>query len=195
MDKYLTDALNQLAAYKGTEIALIEGRGFLTIIVISLLTSLFISALYLYFYENRSTGSRIHRSFPLLGVSVTTLFVCIQFSLPLSLGLLGALSIVRFRTPIKEPEEIGFIMLVIAASIACAKHLCANRYAIKIRFPGSQIRWRVGDIGAHLNGSRPHRPYLPPKSARLPFQPWLEFGPIAGRFFQFLPIGCPSCVD
>ena len=120
MDKYLTDALNQLAAYKGTEIALIEGRGFLTIILISLLTSLFISALYLYFYENRSTGSRIHRSFPLLGVSVTTLFVCIQFSLPLSLGLLGALSIVRFRTPIKEPEEIGFIMLVIAASIACA---------------------------------------------------------------------------
>ena len=38
----------------------------------------------------------------------------------MSLGLLGALSIVRFRTPIKEPEEIGFIMLVIAASIATA---------------------------------------------------------------------------
>jgi len=34
--------------------------------------------------------------------------------------LLGALSIVRFRTPIKEPEEIGFIMLVIAASISIA---------------------------------------------------------------------------
>jgi hypothetical protein len=34
--------------------------------------------------------------------------------------LLGALSIVRFRTPVKEPEEIGFIMLVIAASLACA---------------------------------------------------------------------------
>ena len=33
---------------------------------------------------------------------------------------MGALSIVRFRTPIKEPEEIGFIMLVIAAALACA---------------------------------------------------------------------------
>ena len=62
----------------------------------------------------------MHRSFPLLGISVTAIFVCIQFSLPLSLGLLGALSIVRFRTPIKEPEEIGFIVLVIATSIACA---------------------------------------------------------------------------
>ncbi|NNE35577.1 MAG: DUF4956 domain-containing protein, partial [Rhodothermales bacterium] len=36
------------------------------------------------------------------------------------LGLLGALSIIRFRTPIKEPEEVGFIMLVIACSVICA---------------------------------------------------------------------------
>ena len=62
----------------------------------------------------------MHRAFPLLGISITAIFVTIQFSLPLSLGLLGALSIVRFRTPIKEPEEIGFIMLVIAVSIATA---------------------------------------------------------------------------
>ena len=72
------------------------------------------------FYQNRATGGQINRAFPLLGIAITTLFVSIQFSLPLSLGLLGALSIVRFRTPIKEPEEIGFLMLVIASSIAIA---------------------------------------------------------------------------
>ena len=93
---------------------------FLALILISLVVSLFLSFLYLTFYKNRATGSQIHRSFPLLGISITTIFICIQFSLPLSLGLLGALSIVRFRTPIKEPEEIGFIMVVIAASICCA---------------------------------------------------------------------------
>lgn len=93
---------------------------FVALVFISLIISLFISYLYLAFYKNRATGSQIHRAFPLLGVSITTIFICIQFSLPLSLGLLGALSIVRFRTPIKEPEEIGFIMLVIAASICCA---------------------------------------------------------------------------
>jgi hypothetical protein len=73
-----------------------------------------------HFYSNRATGSQVHRAFPLLGISITAIFVTIQFSLPLSLGLLGALSIVRFRTPIKEPEEIGFIMLVISISIAVA---------------------------------------------------------------------------
>ena len=93
---------------------------FLTLMFISLLSSLFISFLYTTFYSRRATGSHVHLSFPLLGISITAIFVTIQFSLPLSLGLLGALSIVRFRTPIKEPEEIGFIMLVVASSLSCA---------------------------------------------------------------------------
>jgi hypothetical protein len=93
---------------------------FLMLMAISMLSSLFIAYLYVHFYSNRATGSQVHRAFPLLGISITAIFVTIQFSLPLSLGLLGALSIVRFRTPIKEPEEIGFIMLVIAVSIATA---------------------------------------------------------------------------
>src|SRR5919112_5394286 len=93
---------------------------FIFLMVTSLAGSLLASYLYLQFYSSRATGSQVYRAFPLLGLSITAIFVCIQFSLPLSLGLLGALSIVRFRTPIKEPEEIGFIMLVIAASLACA---------------------------------------------------------------------------
>jgi Domain of unknown function (DUF4956) len=93
---------------------------FVFLLAVSLAGSLAASWLYLRFYSSRATGSQVHRAFPLLGLSITAIFICIQFSLPLSLGLLGALSIVRFRTPIKEPEEIGFIMLVIAASIATA---------------------------------------------------------------------------
>jgi len=93
---------------------------FLMVMTISLLCALFISYLYVRFYKSRATGSHIYRTFPLLGISITAIFITIQFSLPLSLGLLGALSIVRFRTPIKEPEEIGFIMLVVATSLCCA---------------------------------------------------------------------------
>ncbi len=89
-------------------------------LLISLVSSFFISSLYLYFYGNNTTGSQIHRAFPMLGLSITGIFISIQFSLPLSLGLLGALSIIRFRTPIKEPEEVGFIMLVISTSLGIA---------------------------------------------------------------------------
>ncbi len=93
---------------------------FLVALLVSLTASFVASGFYRFFYESRATGSQVHRAFPLLGVSITTLFIGVQLSIPLSLGLLGALSIIRFRTPIKEPEEIGFIMLVIAASISSA---------------------------------------------------------------------------
>ena len=93
---------------------------FIFVISASLLAAFAISSLYTYFFTARATGSQVNRAFPLLSISITVIFITIQFSLPLSLGLLGALSIVRFRTPIKEPEEIGFIMLVIASSLSCA---------------------------------------------------------------------------
>ena len=35
----------------------------------------------------------------------------------LSLGLIGALSIVRFRAPIKEPEELAYIFMAVAVGI------------------------------------------------------------------------------
>ena len=116
--------LNELVAALGgagtTGAQQIGPAAFVVLMAASLVSSFVISYLYVYFFTNRATGSQVHRAFPLLGISITAIFVCIQFSLPLSLGLLGALSIVRFRTPIKEPEEIGFIMLVIALSIAIA---------------------------------------------------------------------------
>lgn len=102
---------------KMAEIGLIP---FFYILLSSLLVSLFISHLYVRFYGVKGTGSTIHRAFPLLGVAITAIFVSLQFSIPLSLGLLGALSIVRFRTPIKDPQEVGFILLVIASSLCCA---------------------------------------------------------------------------
>ena len=76
--------------------------------------------LYAYFYGNLHIGAGVNRTFLLGGPAITALFVGVQFSLPLSLGLLGALSFVRFRTPVKDPAEIGFLLLLIASSIGAA---------------------------------------------------------------------------
>jgi hypothetical protein len=113
----LTEVFSRLSNQEMAEIGVLP---FLFLLAISAAAAMFVSLLYTYFYSSRSTGSEIQRAFPILGISITAIFICIQFSLPLSLGLLGALSIVRFRTPVKEPEEIGFIMLVIATSLASA---------------------------------------------------------------------------
>lgn len=52
-------------------------------------------------------------------ISVTTLLIIsvVKVSLELSLGLVGALSIIRFRTPIKEPEELGYLFVAIALGV------------------------------------------------------------------------------
>ena len=71
--------------------------GFMFALGLSALVGVIISALYQMFYENRATGAQVHRSFLLMAPSITALFIAIQFSLPLSLGLLGALSVIRFR--------------------------------------------------------------------------------------------------
>jgi hypothetical protein len=109
--------IQQLMRSPGVQVSIPD---FLLALALSVVSALVISVLYQLFYENRATGSQIHRSFLLIAPSITALFIAIQFSLPLSLGLIGALTIIRFRTPIKEPEEVAFIMLVIAASIVCA---------------------------------------------------------------------------
>ena len=50
----------------------------------------------------------------LIIVSTTTMLIIsiVKSSLALSLGLVGALSIIRFRTAIKEPEELSYISLL-----------------------------------------------------------------------------------
>lgn len=116
----MEELLLSLSGFGSSKMEDIGYLPFLYLMLISLFSSMFISYLYIKFYSVRATGSQVHRAFPLIGISITAIFISIQFSLPLSLGLLGALSIVRFRTPIKEPEEIGFIMLVVASSLCCA---------------------------------------------------------------------------
>lgn len=114
------EALQKIAGFVRDPNVTIDTGAFIFALFLSLVVSLLVAYLYRAFYEDRSTGAQVHRSFVLLGPSITALFIAIQFSLPLSLGLLGALSVIRFRTPIKEPEEVGFIMLLCACSIVIA---------------------------------------------------------------------------
>ena len=120
MFERLRYGLEQLSRMDLADVNARDWLPLLAVLLVSALSALTLSLLYALLFERRATGSDVHRAFPLLGVAITAIFICLQNSLPMSLGLLGALSIVRFRTPIKEPEEIGFLMALIATSICCA---------------------------------------------------------------------------
>jgi len=97
-------------------------------IAASLVASIVVYLMYHLFYGSRNIGAGVDRTFLIGGPAITALFLGIQSSIPLSLGLLGALSFVRFRTPVKDPAEIGFLLLLIACSIGAA----TSTYAIMI---------------------------------------------------------------
>lgn len=59
-------------------------------------------------------------NFLLFSVAIYLIITTIKSSLALSLGLVGALSIIRFRTAIKEPEQIIFLLGLTAISISLA---------------------------------------------------------------------------
>jgi hypothetical protein len=60
------------------------------------------------------------KDFPLYSLAIFTIIMVIQSSLALSLGLVGALSIIRFRTAIKEPEQLIYLLMATGSAIGTA---------------------------------------------------------------------------
>jgi uncharacterized membrane protein YhiD involved in acid resistance len=90
-------------------------------IVLNLILCMLLVSLISWYYKkfSQSLGGKTHIGsvLPLIGLTVFLVIVVVKSSLALSLGLVGALSIVRFRTPIKEPEELGYLFLTIAVGL------------------------------------------------------------------------------
>tara|TARA_B110001452_G_scaffold266019_1_gene271881 strand:- start:881 stop:1561 length:681 start_codon:yes stop_codon:yes gene_type:complete len=91
------------------------------LIIVSLIFCAITSFLLMYVYRNKSNSlsSKIQISpiIPLLSLITFLVILIVKSSLALSLGLVGALSVIRFRTPIKEPEDLAFLFLAIAIGI------------------------------------------------------------------------------
>ncbi|MEE9543152.1 MAG: DUF4956 domain-containing protein [Thermodesulfobacteriota bacterium] len=109
------DSFLELMKSTSGEFGLLE---FFVSVFFSLIAGIICMLLYrVYFHMSFDRNESLTKSFVIIAPSISAVFWAIQYSLPLSLGLLGALSFVRFRTPIKKPEDIGFILLVIALSL------------------------------------------------------------------------------
>ena len=69
------------------------------------------------FGSTLSNRSEFAQVFPFILLTIILIITVVKSSLALSLGLVGALSIVRFRTPIKEPEELAYLFMAIAMGL------------------------------------------------------------------------------
>lgn len=91
--------------------------GFVLSLGLAALLGTLLGQAYIRFGQSLSNLRLFARNFLLLAVTTTLIISIIKSSLALSLGLVGALSIVRFRAAIKEPEELAFLFLAISVGL------------------------------------------------------------------------------
>ena len=111
--------------------AFLEGFAGTTITSVSVITALGVTALLgLYIFAvyrllTRKTFYNKNFNISLVGVAMITaaIIVTIQSSVVLSLGMVGALSIVRFRTAVKDPMDLMFLFWAISTGIICGAGL------------------------------------------------------------------------
>lgn len=88
--------------------------------IVTLILSLIIKYSYNKYSLSVSNKSLTSSLFPFFSIAIFVIVVTIKSSLVLSLGLVGALSIIRFRTAVKEPEQLVYYLMLTAISISTA---------------------------------------------------------------------------
>ena len=90
----------------------------LLILISSTLAGFIIRYIFFKYGESMSSKRGFGNTILLLTISVASLIAVVKSSLALSLGLVGALSVVRFRTAVKEPYNLAFLLLSICIGIS-----------------------------------------------------------------------------
>ena len=93
------------------------------IIAVSFLLGLLICLVYRLSYRGVLFSRSFCVSLLAMDVITTLIIMSVTSNVVLSLGMVGALSIVRFRTAIKDPLDIAFLYYSIAAGIMCGANL------------------------------------------------------------------------
>ena len=88
----------------------------LNVIVVTIL-SLILKKFYITYGRSVSNRSKFSNNFIPLALGTLLIITVIGSSVALSLGLVGALSIVRFRAAIKDPEELIYLFLIIGLGL------------------------------------------------------------------------------
>lgn len=108
---FLNDIANQFGSGESSIV------DFLINMLITIILSYIIGIVYSKYGNSLSNRKKLIQTFVLISVTVMLVISIVKSSLALSLGLVGALSIVRFRTAIKEPEELVYFFVAIALGL------------------------------------------------------------------------------
>ena len=119
--------MNIIDAIKNSVLEQFNGSISVEMILISLLVSFVISLFIVFVYKKTFSGVVYNKTIVMTIVMiamVTSMVIrTINSNISLSLGMVGALSIIRFRTAIKEPMDTAFLFWAIVSGIMCGAGL------------------------------------------------------------------------
>ena len=137
-----------------------QGNTFQTdVFVINLLlavfTSFILSRVYIYWGGSLSNRRKFAANFMLVTITTTFIILVVRSSVALSLGLVGALSIIRFRAAIKEPEELAYLFFAISLGIGLGDNqravtLITLAVVVVIIGLARLLRQTQADVNLHL---------------------------------------------
>lgn len=105
-ENYLTQAQSQISSIE-----------FIINLILTALTAYILKKVYVRFGQSLSNRMSFGNIFVPISMTTMVIITVVKSSLALSLGLVGALSIVRFRAAIKEPEELVYLFICIAIGL------------------------------------------------------------------------------
>ncbi len=109
---------NQLEEFFLNSNIQIDFGNFITAIILSAILAYLVKFVYVRISNSLNDKEHFSEIFVPLAIITTLVITVVKFSLALSLGLVGALSIVRFRAAIKEPEELVYLFFIIGIGLA-----------------------------------------------------------------------------
>lgn len=106
-----------LAEFFSSQPGSIELQTFAINLLLAAIAAFILSLVYIHWGSSLSNRRVFAANFMLLTMTTTSIILVVRSSVALSLGLVGALSIVRFRAAVKEPEELAYLFLAIGLGI------------------------------------------------------------------------------
>lgn len=90
---------------------------------VAFVLSIYIFFVYRYNSKSQFYSKDFNKTLATMGVITAAIVLAIQSNLVVSLGMVGALSIVRFRTAVKNPIDLLYLFWSISVGIICGAHL------------------------------------------------------------------------
>lgn len=113
MDAFLSDFLSN---YTSVSISIVEVA---TVLGVACVIACYIYLVYRLITKKTFYSKSFNIALAVITVVTAAIILAVQSSIVISLGMVGALSIVRFRTAVKDPMDLCFLFWSIAVGICC----------------------------------------------------------------------------